>query len=190
LIIVGVLQVSAQAQFFRQARLHTNFANENRVTPVVHLRQDFERLPDARPIVQLVFEPFRQTQRQIPLGCVALLLINKTWASFTAQARAIIFDEVITDTGAERETLLHIRDRIVQRIEAQIPISTFGKQTVVLRETVQRFVVLHAVVLSIGCVGAEAEFIFHPLLGGENVAREEHGVAIAASQVLRTFLSS
>src|ERR1041385_6583199 len=107
------------------------------------------------------------------MGVATLLLVDKGRADFAAECCLLVFDEVVTNAWAERDTIIDIGDGIMQGVQARITVKAFGEEPVVLAKSANRLGVLHIIVLAVSGIDPQPEFVLGPLLLTEHIAGHE-----------------
>jgi hypothetical protein len=158
------------------------FGVDQEIVEVIDLRQEFEALPEAHVFAEFVFETLGDARDEIAAGFGALFFVNKTGAAFHAERGGGIFDQVISDAGAEQDAVLDIGDGIVEGIEAKITVGALGKKIVILAESVRGIGAFNVFCFAVGCVSADADFMLVPFLLAEHLGGEEDGIAIAGGE--------
>src|SRR5689334_8267384 len=100
-----------------------------------------------------MFKLFRDAEGHVTVGIGSLFLENQSRAAFQAQGCVGLFDEVIADTGADREPVFHIRNRVMKSLVSNVSVPAIGEEPVILSIAAQAFVVLHIIVLPVGGIG-------------------------------------
>ena len=109
---------------------------------------------------------------------------------FSTEIHALFFDDVITGARAEGEPVNDIGNTVVKRLKAAIAIEALVKQTIVLAKAAKRLggcpvfpaVPVGLFVFSVRGIGAEAELILVPFLGGGNVDGSQECFAVAPGE--------
>lgn len=182
IIVVCILDINLEAGAFGDSRFEANFRVDDVIGALFQVGKKFDILPKPRPVAELAGEFFGQTQGRIAMILAALPFHHRARTGFATERCFGILDKIITDTGAEGDAIMNIRDGIMQCIQVGIAVKLLAEQVIILAESVYGFVVLHVVDLSIGGLRAQSQLMLDRFFASHNPSGEEQRVTVAARQ--------
>jgi hypothetical protein len=163
--------------------LNADFRVDEVIVKFIDLRQDLGALPKTRSVTrELVFKAFGQPERGLIVSDITEALVDEAGTEFTRECCIRFFEEIITNTRTDGETVLQVGDAVMQRFHAGITIKLVGEQMIVLAEAMDGIHVFLAAAGAVSPVSAEADFIVGRLPMCLCAARDQQGGAVAARQ--------
>src|SRR6185295_100807 len=124
---------------------------------------------------------FGEAGGQVAGRPATLLFVDEARAHFAAQVGGFVLDKVITDARAGRDAVFDVGHGIMRHFQSAVAKDAVRVEPVILSEGADRFVILYAIVFTVGCGRPEVYLVAVPLFGRQEAGGEGDRIAVSTS---------